>query len=278
MIWINGKRIETFKFPNGETGIKGEQIYDALTDGINYVVFKYESDADLIELMFVKRHIDTYAGVVVGLRILYMPYSRMDRQNDFHTVFTLKHVAEFINWLGFDHIDVDEPHSDVTCAVLNNAQPQYLTKRLISNVMDKIGFDPERDYVFYPDAGAAKRYSDVTGFKTLVGHKHRDFNTGEIKSLQVVGSEQINDRDSSFKVLIVDDLCSRGGTFMAAGTELRNLGATEVYLLTAHCENTIHNGDIIKTDVINKVFTTDSILSPCGEVDKIHVFTVGGTI
>ena len=72
-----------------------------------------------------------------------------------------------------------------------------------------------------------------------------------------------------FKAIIVDDLCSKGGTFILTASKLREMGATEIYLVVTHCEDTIFSGDILKTDLIKKVYTTNSILSK--EHEKIEL-------
>ena len=68
--------------------------------------------------------------------------------------------------------------------------------------------------LFFPDEGSTKRYENV--IKTYsespytFGIKNRDWVTGEIKGLSVNGQvDQIKGRD----VLIIDDICSKGGTF-----------------------------------------------------------------
>ena len=41
--------------------------------------------------------------------------------------------------------------------------------------------------------------------------------------------------------------------------KLRELGASDVRLYVTHCEDTIRGGKILDTDVVSKVYTTDSI-------------------
>jgi ribose-phosphate pyrophosphokinase len=72
------------------------------------------------------------------------------------------------------------------------------------------------------------------------------------------------------KILIIDDICSRGGTFYFSAKKLKELGAKEVYLYVTHCENTIFEGEIFTSGLIEKVYTTNSILRKTNE--KIEVF------
>lgn len=267
MIYLNGKKLDFQMFPNGETRVNGEQIRK-LVEGyvVNTVTLKYENDSDLIKLMFVKRHIDSiYADVHLELDVLYMPYSRMDRVEG-DSVFTLKYVAEFINNLKFDTVEVVEPHSDVTPALLDKVRVTNVTYNILDIAAKEIGFDKSRDFLFFPDQGAAKRYSKLEGYKVLVGHKTRDFATGQITGLQVLG---VTGAIEGAKIIILDDLCSYGGTFYrnnngvetGAAAELKKLGVGDIYLIVAHCENAILEGSVLTgASPIKKVFTTNSII------------------
>ncbi|MBD2872318.1 ribose-phosphate pyrophosphokinase [Paenibacillus arenilitoris] len=268
MMKLNGKELSFKTFPNGETLVDGEQILTHMTD-FNAIYWKYEDDGDLIRLMFVKSYLDA-RGANCSLTIAYMPYSRMDRVEG-TSVFTLKAAAAFINSLRFESVTVIEPHSDVTPALIDRSLTKYPTLQLIGQVAAEIGFDPEQDYLFFPDAGAQKRYSKVTGYKQLVGFKERDFRTGDIKSLEVVGQLPAG----AFKAIIVDDLCSYGGTFLRSAEKLKALGATNIYLLVAHCEKSIYKGKLLGSGLIDRVYTTDTILEPGGH-DDIHVYEMGG--
>ena len=75
------------------------------------------------------------------------------------------------------------------------------------------------------------------------------------------------------KCIIIDDLCSKGGTFAWAGSILKSLGASEVYLIVSHCEETIFNGKLLTEDSpISKVYTSTSIM--CKEHPNIEYMDV----
>jgi ribose-phosphate pyrophosphokinase len=267
MIYLNGTKLDFKTFPNGETLVNGEQIRGACRTEANAITFKYENDSDLIKLMFVKKYLDERHLSCI-LTVSYMPYSRMDRVEG-ASVFTLKYVAEFINSLKFDRVIVLEPHSDVTCAVLDRALADNQTGWMLNRVVEEVGFRKDMDYLFFPDGSAAKRYGKIEGYKQLAGFKQRDFATGRIKSLDIVGADRID----GAKIVMVDDLCSYGGTFLLSATKLKEIGASEIYLIVGHCEESIYQGDIFKTDLIDKVFTTNTIISK--ELnDRIKIFEV----
>ncbi|WP_341281252.1 ribose-phosphate pyrophosphokinase [Paenibacillus sp. FSL H8-0537] len=267
MIKLNGTELAFKTFPNGETLVDGDAITELMAEQ-NTLAFKYENDSDLIKLMFVKQYLDS-RKVHADLTIAYMPYSRMDRIEG-ASVFTLKYVCGLINSLAFGQVTVLEPHSDVTLALLNNCSARYPTIELLDLVVEATGFDRAADYLFFPDAGAQKRYSKVRGYNELVGFKARNFQTGEIERLDVVGQVA----SEGFKAIIVDDLCSYGGTFMRSAEKLKGLGAAEIYLLVGHCEPSIHKGKLLDSPLIDKVFTTNTMLNEAGH-EKIQLFEWG---
>jgi ribose-phosphate pyrophosphokinase len=120
--------------------------------------------------------------------------------------------------------------------------------------------------MFYPDSGAMKRYSGMVNLPYAFGIKRRNWETGVIEGLDVAGAvDQIAGKD----ILIVDDICSRGGTFYHSAKKLKELGANKIYLYVSHCENTILEGELLDSGLIEKVYTTDSIFTKSHE--KVEV-------
>ena len=260
MIWINGQEILFSNFPNGETKMNEDSIQQNLDEyQMAHIVFKFQEDGDLINLMFVKKYVDTLSPYKAKLTIMYMPYSRMDRVED-SSAFTLKYVSEFINYLDFCTVNIIEPHSDVTMALVDKVKAMSMTVDIAKATLKEIGFNKDIDYIYFPDGGAEKRYSKhFKGIKTLTGFKKRDFKTGEITSLEIIGSVDSPSR----KVVMIDDLCSRGGTFKFGAQKLKSMGVGEIYLVVAHCEDTVHEGDLLSSEnnLIERIFTTNSILT-----------------
>lgn len=265
MIYLNGEIVEIKKFPNGEALINSKSFN--LKDNTNEIKVKFENDEDITHLIFLKGHLDELR-LKCDLVIPYMPYSRMDRTEGM-TVFTLKHLCRVINNLNFESVTIYEPHSEVSTALLDRIKVVDMSKDLAKELLDEMNNGKEDLYLVYPDAGAAKRYSKQISYdKILTASKERDFKTGLIKNLQINGEVKAK----SFKAIIIDDLCSKGGTFILTSSKLKEMGAKEIYLVVTHCENTIFEGDILKTDLITKVYTTNSILNR--EHEKIKVYNI----
>lgn len=251
MLIYNNKKVEFTTFPNEETTIKN---IDELTEGENNktVVFKFENNGSLIELLLLKSHLDNIQREATILEILYMPYSRMDRTEN-GSVFTLKYVSNLINSMNFKHVYIHEAHSDVSLALINNSENVPTTLKLLEKVLKDESFSDD-DYIMFPDAGAAKRYHGLSG-NVLIGLKNRDFATGRITNLELHG----NFNGKGKKAVIADDLSSYGGTFVRSAQALREQGVEEIHLVVTHAENVVFKGELF--DHIDKLHTTNSILS-----------------
>ena len=99
----------------------------------------------------------------------------------------------------------------------------------------------------------------------LIGFKQRDFLTGKFLRMDIVGKI-----DHSANIFVVDDLCSKGGTFTFAATELQKQVTGNLYLVIAHCEPSIFDGKVF--DHYDGVYTTNTILGLEHKNNKLKIF------
>lgn len=262
MIKVEGITVTPGNFPDGTLAVKFDpnQI-DKDTREI-WIEWIYENDAELFTLICIKRHLERhFYDTSYFLTLPYIPHARMDRVKKEEDVFTLKYFCEVINSLHFSGVYVYDAHSNVSLALLENViqEPveEYIQKAIEAS---------KAEALFFPDEGAMKRYSDMATLPFAFGMKKRDWATGQILGLDLIGAENIAGK----KVLIVDDICSYGGTFARAAKALREAGAAAVYLYVTHCEDNIHKGDIFKENNITKVYTTPSIYTKTDD-EKVFV-------
>lgn len=254
MIKLNGDVIEQGRFPDGTLALKEIDLSLLSDDFVNWIEWLYDGDNEMFTIMSLVDVVKRNSRGRIYLRMPYLPNARMDRIKTNTENFALKVFTNWLNTIGFDMVVVDNVHSNVSNALVNN----------IADVLpdDDIKFVAKEyyfDVVFFPDEGACKRYKDMEVIKELglpiaFGIKNRDWKTGEILGLDVVGAD-VKDK----RVLIIDDICSKGFTFYYSGQKLRELGASDVRLYVTHCEDTIKNGNVLNSDVVSKVYTTDSI-------------------
>ena len=263
MIKLNGCVVEQNRFPDGTLALK-EMDFSVLSDNfVNWIDWMYDGDEEMFTIMSLVDLIRRNSQGRIYLKMPYLPNARMDRIKTDTENFALKVFANWINGLGFDRIFVENVHSNVSNALVNN-----IVDSLPDDDIKTITKDYDFDVIFFPDEGACKRYKDMDVIKELglpiaFGIKNRDWKTGEILNLDVMGAD-VKDK----KILIIDDICSKGFTFYYSGMKLRELGASDVRLYVTHCEDTIRGGKILDTDVVSKVYTTDSICHYDG--DKIE--------
>jgi len=262
MIEVNGYKLEPAKFPDGTSSIRFPTNH---TDNNRYfLTWKYDGDEECMVIWHLVHHIresSVHASIVLNMP--YIPNARMDRVKNADEIFTLKWFAEFINSLNFDSVEILDPHSNVGTALIDRVSVLCATEA-VSKTIALICCD-DNLILCYPDEGARKKYSEEILGEYVYCVKNRDWRTGKIEGLELNNSEIVEGED----VLIVDDICSRGGTFMYTANALKEAGAGKIYLYVTHCENTIFEGEILESDLISHVFTTDSIYR--GTHEKITV-------
>lgn len=265
MIKLNDKLVTQEHFPDNSLRIECEATLpiDLSWMGMKStkkIIWHYENDAELFTIICIRKH---FANEDVILEMPYCPHARMDRVKNKNEFFTLKYFADVINSLNFSEVRIYDPHSNVCTALINNVSVTYPVNE-VNKVLKEINSDSI--VAFYPDEGAMKRGTDYLSGAYAFGIKKRDWNTGKILGLELMNKEVVKDRD----VLIIDDICSRGGTFYHSAKALKEAGAKNIYLYITHCENTILEGELLTSGLIEKVYTTDSIFTK--EHEKIEVF------
>lgn len=251
MIKLNGVEIKLDKYPDGTFLFK-----DIPPIGYkNFIEWYFESMEEMSATIYLTQYCKDL-GTKIYLYMPYVPDARMDRVKKIKEVFTLKYFAQTINSLNFEKVEVLDPHSDVAVALFDRVSVES-PNRMIEATVKKIASD--NLMMFYPDAGAMKRYSSAVHLPYAFGIKNRDWETGEIKGLDLSGEiSQLPGKD----ILIVDDICSRGGTFYHSAKKLKEAGVGKIYLYVTHCENTVYDGELLKDNgLIEKIYTTDTILT-----------------
>ena len=259
MIKINDKIVDINKFPDGTLFLKEN---NNIPMGGSVIRWHFENNEELVALIYLTKHLRSHGVKHVYLEMPFIPNSRMDRVKNPEDVFTLKYFADIINYLKFDDVLVLDPHSHVSEALINNISlddPKFYIDRAIKSCIP--------DILFFPDEGSVKRLADRFCSEYAFGIKKRNWETGKIEGLDVAGC---TDKIKDSRVLIVDDICSRGGTFYHSAKKLKELGAKNIYLYVTHCENTILEGELLTSGLIEKVYTTNSLFTK--EHEMIEVF------
>ena len=259
MIFVDNNKVDFSNFPDGTSAFRfGSKVsFNFLGMGKpTYIIrWLYDNDAECMQLWYLVNHLKSMGDMNLVLEMPYIPNARMDRVKHRDEVFTLKWFAEFINSLGFYSVHVLDPHSNVAMALINNVSAMDVKHYIDFAIQWMMGHDMN-PLLCYPDEGAAKRYSELLPMEYVFCIKHRDWRTGKIERLNLTDPVNVIGRN----ILIVDDICSRGGTFTHTAKALKEAGAKDIMLYVTHCENTIQKGTVLTDGLISRVFTTNSIL------------------
>jgi len=185
--------------------------------------------------------------------IPYLPYARQDRDCNPGEALSLVVVANMINSLDLTSVTLLDPHSDVSKAVIHNSMVEKL-EHYIKNPHAFPGLDFSEVYLVAPDAGAQKKVKALTSALGAAGYitasKERNLSTMEITGTKFDGDV------TGKKLLVVDDICDGGRTFIALAKALREHNPAELHMWVTH--GIFSYGTKIVTDHFDSVATTNS--------------------
>jgi ribose-phosphate pyrophosphokinase len=261
--------VETFTFPAGEMSVKIPDAFDIDSipeDGTVIVTAKIKDTQGVFALALVADAIrrKTYGVVDLALVLLYVPFARQDRVCNDGEALSIKVFANVVNSLDFSVVAVADVHSDVTLSLLDNVVelPQHdILKEFESAMVDQRGRFSIKDYTLVaPDFGATKKTEDIAkqfGMNDIVqGVKHRDLKTGKLTAFDYYSNGSLEGKD----LLIVDDICDGGGTFVGLAKELVLSGASSISLFVTH--GIFSKGLGVLDEYIDAVYTTTTYTDP----------------
>lgn len=228
MIKLNGYEIKPTIFPDKTSQVWKIEPEAFSENGYNLIQWVFENEAEflhvaqLVDLVkYVTKPFTTKSFITLDLP--YLPYARQDKYIKNDQTFALRTFAKLVNSLYVQRVICFDAHSKLAYKIINNFI-DILPKEEIGKARVACG----SCIVCLPDAGAVDRYYSSIQGPVLCGEKTRDQQTGHITDYKVIG----NAKDQI--ILIVDDLCDGGMTFILLSEKLYKLGAKEVHLYCSH--------------------------------------------
>jgi ribose-phosphate pyrophosphokinase len=244
MISVNGHQLNVTMFPDNTSQVW--KLPDEIMRSRRWAIIKWDFTHEG-ELMHICQLRDLLAhnGINAHLHMSYLPYGRQDKAIKNEETFALHTFARLINAMNFDRITVLDPHSkavELITGVVIIEPVELITSALnLSNPT----------VICYPDKGARDRYVSFLRYKrTIHAEKVRDQSTGQITILDIVG--ELEETDS---VLIIDDICDGGMTFIKLAEKLKGK-CTNVDLYVTHGIFSKGPGCLFDAG-ISRVFTKD---------------------
>lgn len=250
MITVNGYKIEPTRFPDGTTQVwkLSEEI---LTAEHIRAVWRFEREDEFFSLMQLRA---LFFHKKFFLHVPYMPFARQDKDVSNSQTFALHPFGDMINLLRCEEVtSVDVHNPDVTRLVVHefrNINVQNIHEELIGLV--------KPDLVVFPDAGAVTRYPYLRKNPYILFEKDRDQATGNIRGHKLMGNGDPEKLVDGAKLLIIDDLCDGGATFLsiAKSVEVRAKGV-KFGLFVTH--GLFSKGKKLLEDAGFTLYTTNSL-------------------
>ena len=197
---------------------------------------------------------------LIDVFIPYCPYAQADRDFGENECFSLKSFAKLINACDFNVVYLFDPHSSMAPTLINNSKiidNSEFIKWVIGDITSHYPDNISNSNLVWlsPDAGA---YKKIGALATKIGwpndvaaaNKYRNTSTGNIDSLELSVTD-FGGKD----ILIIDDLCMGGNTFIMLLQELKKRNIGKAYLAVTHM---IPEKPNMKLEVFDCVYHTNS--------------------
>ncbi|MBL8754345.1 MAG: ribose-phosphate pyrophosphokinase [Planctomycetes bacterium] len=226
-----------WRYPGGEVGVR------ALGQAPARLLARVQCSDDLMALVM---YLGAVPGAVQEVCIPYLPYARQDRvavAGDPIAVDVLARLLASTGVRRFATLDAHSQASDAAfaaagCTLTNVAPSPFLARHLA----DVVRRDQPLWFVA-PDKGAATRTAAVAAALTRTDRpiglvqcaKVRDPVTGKLRGFEVASTATAAELGRDPALVIVDDICDGGGTFLGVAEALRaRFGPVALHLFTTH--------------------------------------------
>lgn len=208
MIKVEGFEIKPTIFPDGT-----QQVWKLDNEILNLdkllIDWRYEADSEFFTIaqlntLFISRTRRLY--------VPYLPYARQDKQIKNDSTFGLYTFGYMLNGLGFDSVFALDVHNPKFCNNIISNFANWSIASVHSDVIKKV----KPDLIVFPDLGARKRYPHLHSRPFIAFDKLRDPINGKIVGHQLIQNEgEPRGLNKAKQLLIVDDICDGGATFLS---------------------------------------------------------------
>lgn len=261
---------ETFVFNGGEVQVKFKFLTEHYLIGKEKVIVaQIQNSEDFFRLALIKDALENVSKDKITLFLSYIPYARQDRICDKGEAFSLRVFCNLLNSLNFGEVYVIDPHSDVAPALIDNVK--IISQLEIVQTWPALINVAQGCILISPDSGANKKTIKLAQFfqhdNFIRADKLRDLATGKIIET-IVYCDDFKGKD----VIVFDDICEKGGTFLGIYNAIKNRNIGKFILFVSHGIfpldiNELHNNGI------SEIYTTNSF-KDFEETQNFHVLDV----
>jgi ribose-phosphate pyrophosphokinase len=249
---------EISKFPDGQQTLHLKNVRVALVmDRTIQIKSRLNNFKDLELIICANQALKNLGAGHVNLYVPYFTGARSDRQFVNTGVNYLKQViCPIINSQNFASVTVIDPHSDVLEACLNNYE-KISNTNLVNFALKDLNGRSAQTAIVSPDAGALKKIYDIAKHFNIknvtTASKVRDIETGNIVRTEL----PTMDLTDIEHIIIIDDICDGGRTFIELAKEIKKQTDKPVYLIVTHGIFSAGFDSLVGN--IENIYTTNSV-------------------
>lgn len=262
----------TLGFSGGERHVQLKLSDIPEIDNVINIRARISSSDQLMDVLLLQDALLQEFGeyITYNLELPYLPYSRQDRVCSPGQSFALKVFSDMLRFPHSRKIATWDCHSYAGIIHTNaiNVKPADIISK--SDELCDILKGPKLALVC-PDKGAVDRTHSISkyfgGLPVVYCEKVRDPATGTLSGAKVLNSEILNLEGTT--LVITDDICDGGWTFINLAQELRKMKPAKIILYVTH--GIFSKGIDVFSGLIDEIYTSTSFPAPsiinCG-VDK----------
>lgn len=243
--------INQMTFPGGEVGVDINSGATLDTDASRVkLVAHLQSSNDVMAMLLATEALRYHFPVAeIDLCMPYIPYARQDRRCNYGEALSIKVFAALVNSQNYRTVYVLDPHSAVSAGLIDRCFVADQYDLFAHTKLSWFGYT-----IVAPDLGAVKKAEDfakrVGASGVAIANKKRELSTGKI-----VGMELITGTGPGEKLVVLDDICDGGRTFVELAKLLKEREPASLELYVSHG---IFSAGIEVLDMYDLVVTTNS--------------------
>lgn len=254
------------KFPDGEIGV---QILESVRGRDVFVVQSIARHPNfyLMELLILVDALKRASARSIVAVIPYYGYARQDRRGRAREPITAKLVADLLQRAGVTRVLTMDLHTEQIQGFFDIPVDNLYASSLIVEALG--GRYRENGIVVTPDVGSiklARAYAEALKVDLAIVDKRR-VNAQQVEMTALIGNVK------GKSVLLVDDVCSTGGTLKTAARVCKEAGANHLCVAVTH--GLFVGKKMLEDSGIEKIVMTNTVPSPeTIALEKLEVVSV----
>lgn len=239
-------------FPDGTSQV-WKLPQEILDDPNLSITWNFEAEREIIDLLSLRELLPNHR---IHLHIPYLPYARQDKEVSNATTFNLEVLAQLLNMLVLDKVTSVDVHNPDRAYRLIDGFENISAYSFLGDTINKT----KPDYIVFPDQGARMRYIEMAQhYDHICCDKVRDQLTGNILSHEI--SVETGELRGDSKMLIIDDICDGGATFISVAKTLREEYGKKLTIDLCVTHGIFSRGKThLLENGINNIYTTNSLI------------------